>query len=364
MKNIIAKPVGMFELFYDLVFVYAISKITAMIHHPVNGVIPFITYTQFLLVVIVIMQVWLYQTVYFNRYNQNRLGDILGLLFNMFITVYLSNNINTDWRITFHYFNTSMIAMLLCLILQYLFGPGKDKTNDNRPFVMILSIMLAMIIAGVLLGYNRGGVYIVILGYLLGVLMPFALYKKFNANLVNFPHLIERVGLIIIIAFGEAIVNLANYFNSKTPLAYAILLFVSLCMMFASYVHFSEKIIDHHQFSRGFVLMYSHIALIVAILTLTVGTLYLNMKHVNLYFAAWLLIAGTGLYYLALFFNNIYAKEKYCFTNKDFLSMIIAFIFAAAIILFAVPNRILIMASLVLWNMSCMTAIYTKTRKI
>ena len=36
MKKIIAKPVGMFELFYDLVFVYAISRITAVIHHPVS----------------------------------------------------------------------------------------------------------------------------------------------------------------------------------------------------------------------------------------------------------------------------------------------------------------------------------------
>lgn len=44
MNKIIAKPVGMFELFYDLVFVYAISRITAMIHHPIAGKIPLITY--------------------------------------------------------------------------------------------------------------------------------------------------------------------------------------------------------------------------------------------------------------------------------------------------------------------------------
>ena len=50
----------MFELFYDLVFVYAISRITAMIHHPVNGSIPLVTFLQFLLVVIVVMQIWLY----------------------------------------------------------------------------------------------------------------------------------------------------------------------------------------------------------------------------------------------------------------------------------------------------------------
>ncbi|GMM18009.1 low temperature requirement protein A [Lactobacillus amylovorus] len=70
MKKIIAKPVGMFELFYDLVFVYAISKIKAMVHHPVNGGIPLTNLLQFLFVVIVVMQIWLYQALYFNRYSQ------------------------------------------------------------------------------------------------------------------------------------------------------------------------------------------------------------------------------------------------------------------------------------------------------
>lgn len=117
MKKIIAKPVGMFELFYDLVFVYAISKITAMIHHPVNGAISIVTYSQFLLVVIVVIQIWLYQSLYFNRYSHNRLFDISGLIFTMFVAVYLANNINTNWRITFYYFNLAMIAMLMNLIM-------------------------------------------------------------------------------------------------------------------------------------------------------------------------------------------------------------------------------------------------------
>ncbi|OYS01638.1 hypothetical protein CBF63_09105 [Lactobacillus johnsonii] len=56
----------MFELFFDLVFVYAISRITAMIHHPVNGGIPLTTFLEFLLVVVVVMEIWLYQVVYFN----------------------------------------------------------------------------------------------------------------------------------------------------------------------------------------------------------------------------------------------------------------------------------------------------------
>jgi len=43
-EKIVAKPVNMFELFFDLVFVYEISRITAMIHHPVNGGIPLATF--------------------------------------------------------------------------------------------------------------------------------------------------------------------------------------------------------------------------------------------------------------------------------------------------------------------------------
>ena len=228
MKKIIAKSVGMFELFYDLVFVYAISKITAMVHHPVNGGIPLVTLLQFLFVVIVVLQIWLFQALYFNRYSQNRYFDITGLLFNMFVMVYLANNINTEWRITFQHFNLAMVAMLVDLIMQYWIGTPKDEESDKKPFILILAIELLLAIVGLLVGYQIG-IYIVIVGYICGFLLPLLMYDKFQAGQVNFPHLVERVSLIVIIAFGEAIVNLASYFNSETPITYAVLLFVSLC---------------------------------------------------------------------------------------------------------------------------------------
>lgn len=65
--------------------------------------------------------------------------------------------------------------------------------------------------------------------------------KRFDPEKVNFPHLVERVGLIVIIGFGEAIVNLATYFNKNEPIIHPVLLFLSLVLMFASYVTFSEK---------------------------------------------------------------------------------------------------------------------------
>lgn len=75
MKAIAAKKVSMLELFYDLIFVYAISRITAMIHHPVAGGLPVFPYLEFVIVVIIVMQIWLYQALYINRFGKSRLVD-------------------------------------------------------------------------------------------------------------------------------------------------------------------------------------------------------------------------------------------------------------------------------------------------
>ena len=77
----------------------------------------------------------------------------------MFVIVYLVNNINTEWRITFQY---SMVVMLVDLIMQYWIGIPKDE--GNKPFILILTIELVLAVIGLLVGY-RIGIYIVVVGY-------------------------------------------------------------------------------------------------------------------------------------------------------------------------------------------------------
>lgn len=82
----------------------------------------------------------------------------------MFVMVYLANNINTEWRITFQHFNLAMVAMLVDLIMQYWIGTAKDEENDKKPFILILAIELVLAVIGLLVGY-RIGIYIVVVGY-------------------------------------------------------------------------------------------------------------------------------------------------------------------------------------------------------
>ena len=360
LKKIIAKPVGMFELFYDLVFVYAISRITAMIHHPVNGSITLVTFLQFLLVVIVVMQIWLYQVIYFNRYNKNQFLDIGGLVLNMFVAVYLANNINTEWKITFHYFNIAMAVMILILFCQYLFV--KADNNDKQAFLIILGIEFILIIVGLIIGYPVG-VYFCISGYIVGFILPLFLKGMFKAKRVNFPHLVERVSLIVIIAFGEAIVNLTSYFNSKTPLVYAAFLFLSLVLMFASYVVLSDKLIDHHQISKGFILMYSHIAIVVAILLSTVAILYLQVQNINKTFLFFLIIFAMALYYFSLAMNQVYNKSECRFSIRNLLTFLLIFALGVSYLWFVIESEIGISICLLIWNLVFFLEFYIKGNK-
>lgn len=360
LKKIIAKPVGMFELFYDLVFVYAISRITAMIHHPVNGSIPLVTFLQFLLVVIVVMQIWLYQVIYFNRYSKNRFLDIGGLVLNMFVAVYLANNINTEWQITFHYFNIAMAVMILILFCQYLFV--KADNNDKQAFLIILGIEFILIIVGLIIGYPVG-IYFCISGYIVGFILPLFLKGMFKAERVNFPHLVERVSLIVIIAFGEAIVNLTSYFNSKTPLVYAAFLFLSLVLMFASYVVLSDELIDHHQISKGFILMYSHIAIVVAILLSTVAILYLQVQNINKTFLFFLIIFAMALYYFSLAINQVYNKSECRFSIRNLLTFLLIFALGVSYLWFVIESKIGISICLLIWNLLFFLEFYIKGNK-
>lgn len=339
----------MFELFYDLVFVYAISRIPAMIHHPVNGSIPLITFLQFLLVVIVVMQIWFYQVIYFNRYSKNKIGDLSGLVLNMFVAVYLANNINIEWRVTFHYFNTAMVVMVATLFCQYLFTKVEEN-NDKKVFLIILELEFLLIVLGLLVGYPAG-IYFCIAGYIIGFILPIFLWHMFKEEHVNFPHLVERVSLIVIIAFGKAIVNLATYFNNKTPLVYAALLFLSLVLMFASYAILSDKLINHHQISKGFVLMYSHIAIVVSILLSTVSLLYLQIKNVNKSFLFFLIIGSLSLYYFSLTINQIYNENTCKFAIRDFLTLITIFSLGAVYLWLVISSELGIAICLLIWNL-------------
>ena len=104
--QILEKKVSMTELFYDLIFVCALRKMTGMIHHLHHGIIEPLTYAKYIIVIIFWINVWMIQAVFNNRYGDDDTADQLFLYFDMFLLLFLLNSTGENWRDLFVSYNT------------------------------------------------------------------------------------------------------------------------------------------------------------------------------------------------------------------------------------------------------------------
>ncbi len=156
---------------------------------------------------------------------------------------------------------------------------------------------------------------------------------------------------------------MTSYFNSKTPLVYAASLFLSLVLMFASYVVLSGKLIDHHQISNGFILMYSHVAIVVAILLSTVAILYLQVQGINKTFLFFLIIFFMALYYFSLAINQVYNKGECRFSIRDLLTLLLIFALGVSYSWFVIKSEIGTSICLLIWNLVFFLEFYIRGNK-
>lgn len=134
--------------------------------------------------------------------------------------------------------------------------------------------------------------------------------NNFTKNNVNFPHLAERLSLIIIVTFGETLVNVTRYFTGSLFSLMPLLIFVLVAALFGFYVVEYECLMNHHQRSRGFVAMYSHVFMIIALLTMTAGLNYLAKAELSRFYLWLLLLISIAVYLFCVLSNSIYNKKQ------------------------------------------------------
>ena len=88
----ITKRVSLVELFYDLVFVYMVSRATEMIHHLHHGIVGLPVLGIFAIVVIVFINSWMVQMVFTNRYGKLSGTNVIFSFVDMAILLYMSNS--------------------------------------------------------------------------------------------------------------------------------------------------------------------------------------------------------------------------------------------------------------------------------
>ena len=307
------KRVEYSELFYDLVFVYAISKTTALIHHLHHGVLSLDAIFGFLMTLLVLVNSWMIQTVYTNRYGKNSLFNMIVMFINMAMLLLISNMITNDWQSYFHTFCWTVGTLTLTLFFQYLVEYfRKPTTPANRKsikgFLWMTGLRTLAIYIAALLPIDFG-IYVYMLGILLTFIMPILLTRKVSHFQINLPHLIERISLLVIITFGEMIMGLADFFTVENFSIHSILYFIIMVNLFMNYFGQFDHAIDEEEKNKGIFLIYSHYPIFIGLIMVTVSMSFLVNPEAHHLFATSFFYTGIGFFQAAILANGYFNKS-------------------------------------------------------
>jgi low temperature requirement protein LtrA len=341
--EIVKKPVELIELFYDLIFVYAISQLTGLINEPVGGIIPPYNFFAYMITCFVILQAWLYFTNYVNRYGRWEWQDYIIVAINMVAVIFMANTISLDWSRMYLAFDVSMLIILLTIVLLYSVHAKRENSLKGAAgnSITILSIVCTIYVVAILFSFFNFTEYVIwlnVLAVLSGAFLPFFIRGNFDKSIINFPHLVERFELLTIITFGEAIVGMTHFFDVSDLTPVPVLLFLIILTMFGSYVILIHRLMYHNRVERSLRLMFSHYFIVISINLVTVALELIHSGEVNSMFASGLMIASLIVFYVSLMANKEYYRQNIKLTKKDIYKMIMVFVVGMAVILMFISN--------------------------
>ncbi len=332
------KTVEPIELFYDLIYVYAVSRLTLLVEEPMGGVIPFWRLASYVVVCLVILQSWLYLTNYVNRYGSWTWYEYLLTAVNMMATVYMTNTISAEWDKMSLAFNLAMLVMLLCVAVMYFIQTRVKKRDAAAAYnsLTILAVDCGLYLAATLLSALGPGplvIWLDVAAVLVGAFLPFFIRGRFDISIISFPHLAERFELLTIVTFGEAVVGMTGFFDVGRVSLRPILVFSAILALFGCYETQLHRLCDHHRSARALRLMFSHYFIVMAINLVTVALEFFGNPEADRGFTSVLMVGSLWLYFVSILADSAYYHHGIALGEKDLLVSALSLVVGSALVL-------------------------------
>lgn len=326
-EKLLTKRVSLIELFYDLVFVYMISRATSLIHHLHNGVLPITAIVIFVLVVVVFINSWMIQMVFTNRYGKMSWTNVFFTFVDMVIILYMSNAFTAtfDRRLATFFTAAGLLSLTLCL--QYLITFFQsDRVTDKKISLAFTAILgfrtITLLIGGYF--YNSAGITIALVGVFIGWIAPGFTGRYTQHHPIIFSHLLERLTALVIVMFGETIVGIADYFTQDAFSVQSILIFVIVAGLFFTYITEFDHLINEHQVHEtGNRMIYLHYFVLFGLSLITVALKFINEPKASPSFAVSCLYWGIISFYVGLALANCYNQTNLVVDHRIVISFMI-----------------------------------------
>ncbi|MFM0816932.1 low temperature requirement protein A [Streptococcus suis] len=312
------KKVELTELFYDLVYVYTISQLTSIIHHAHQGVVSLQSFFNFSVGLIIFINSWMVQTVFTNRFGSNSLRNIIFMFLQMICLLVASSAVAGDWQTSFVWIFLPMAIISLLLLVQYILEYFQTSNDADRSlmkqFFYILGLRSVMLFLSLFFPYEIG-MWIALVGILTTWLLPGLLsdpnrgFVSADLSPINFPHLIERLSLLVIITFGESLIGISEHFSPENFSWESIAIFITLTNLFMVYIVEVDHLLDVEREETGIRAIYSHYPILFGLSLITIALSFFGNGDMNAQYTVFYFYGGLVLFMLGLLQHNAYNKQ-------------------------------------------------------
>ena len=308
-----AKKVNLTELFYDLVFVFGISKITHILESLNEGIFSLKEIIIYTVVFVCFISVWNVQTVYMNRYGKHNLWHIIIMtFFQMPALAFMAANVSSDMEESWTAFTLALLWIVVIQFLQYIYAYMQNKNSEKdrkliRDFFQLLFVGMSSIIVSLFLS-GIGRILLTGFGFIV-IILGANFFRKDMARVpINLPHLIERLTLFTIITLGEMLMAAADFFEIEKFSIYSVFGLFQVVALFLFYIaEFDHAINEELPCQSGAGLIYNHYFVWFGLNLCTIELDYANeamgIARVIMMFL------GLFLFYLGVF-NNAHLNKK------------------------------------------------------
>lgn len=356
------KKVTWLELFYDLLFVAAVSKASHVLLHVEAGTIPLEYLSKFILIFIPIWWAWVGQSLFVNRFGQDIFSHRVFLILQLFFVLIMTASLSVNFDQYYMPFLIGYVGLRAMTAIQYL-TVNKNEAADRKITAQYLGsrFWIGLIISALSLFFDSWIRYVVLYaGITVDILLPLIGRKYLVKSPINTHHLLERFSLFTLILLGESVISILAVLQSShwtwQSILFALLTFLLIIAMWWQYFDNVEKKVDKSIETAGQTIIYGHLFIYISLSMIAASIQLLFLGQLNYTFMVCFIFGSVLLY----FFSTSLVFHKYRRLQQRLGMFHLALLLGLLGVFFAVDLLFLIPNYLIIGEMVLFFAVYAK----
>lgn len=300
-----ARKATWLELFYDLIYVIVIAKLTHLLDHLSDGHLSPLTLLAFAALFVPVWWAWTGHTLFSNRFDPDDTLHRVLTLAQMFLAVVMATFIEDAFGQGAIGFALSYAGIRGLLLLMYwrVYVSAPELRPVSGLFLTGFSLGAGLWVLSIFFAPP-----VMFALWALGLLVDFATpiigQRRLAQVSVHSAHLPERLGLLTIILLGESVLGvtsgIAEVIWSLQIIAAAVAGFVLLCCLWWLYFESLEHSLMSRPLRSGQLAIYGHLPVYIGLATVAVAILHGIKADIAAFDFGLLLCGGLLLFMVPL----------------------------------------------------------------